>query len=127
MLVDALLTSPGGAGVTYPCFWYEGSDGWKGWKLRFAPTEAGTWKVRFRVRHASGTAMSDQASFDCVVGAATGSCASIPLDPRACATATGRPSTPSGWARKATTASSWTQKINDLFPEMKANGVNYVR
>jgi len=70
--VDAVLTSPSGKTIYWPCFWYDDGAGWTGWKLRFAPTETGTWSYYIYVKHSSGTAQSGARTFKCDPSASKG-------------------------------------------------------
>ena len=47
--VDAIISSPSGRTIKYPCFWSEGNDGWKGWKLRFAPKRQVSGHIRYQL------------------------------------------------------------------------------
>lgn len=127
ILVDALLTSPTGKQVTYPCFWYEGSDGWKGWKLRFAPTETGVWTCKIRAKHDSGETTVGAGTFTCVSSSNSGFITSDPQDSRMFRYMDGTPFHAIGMGSEGYDGVSWSTKIKDLFPEMGANGVNTVR
>lgn len=59
ILVNGILTAPNGATITHPAFWYDSGV----WKLRFAPTMAGTWKVKITAKDSSGTATSSERTF----------------------------------------------------------------
>ena len=80
--VDAILTSPGGSTVEWPCFWYEDSAGATSWKLRFAPTATGQWRYYIRVRYGADTASSETRVFQCGAGARHGFVGINPQDSR---------------------------------------------
>ncbi|NUQ62788.1 MAG: DUF5060 domain-containing protein [Pirellulales bacterium] len=83
--VDGLFQSPDGKSVVTPAFLYQdasrelkdGSErvelvGDRRWKVRFAPTAPGRWRVAIRARNQSGTATSDSLWFEATAPAAHG-------------------------------------------------------
>ncbi|MDO8536603.1 MAG: DUF1080 domain-containing protein, partial [Candidatus Omnitrophota bacterium] len=115
--VDAVITSPNGQIVKYPCFWYEGTDGWKGWKLRFAPTLTGGWSYYITVKHAYGTASSSAKTFTCVNSTGKGFIKVSPSDPRVFEFSDGTPFYPFGVCDSDST----------YMPKIAANGGNFTR
>lgn len=63
------------------------------WKVRFAPTQEGAWRVRVRVRDAGGTALSDPQTFCCVASSDKGFLRVSAIDSRYFQFDNGEPST----------------------------------
>ncbi|MDO8586484.1 MAG: DUF5060 domain-containing protein [Armatimonadota bacterium] len=82
MLVDAVLRSPTGRRITWPCFWHEETGGWRGWMLRFAPTEVGRWHYHIRAVTLMGTLVTCEREFECVSGPKHGFVQVDPTDRR---------------------------------------------
>jgi hypothetical protein len=77
--IDALFTSPSGKKITVPGFLYQGFkseieddlellsyDGKLTWKVRFAPTEIGTYSFIVNAKDKSGKIKSDEKKFECI-------------------------------------------------------------
>ncbi|MBI2844626.1 MAG: DUF11 domain-containing protein [Armatimonadetes bacterium] len=115
--VDAVITSPSGRTVYYPCFWYDNGSGWTGWKLRFAPTETGTWKYYIYVKHSSGAAQSAGRTFSCASSSNHGFVRVRKADPRMFEFTDGTVFYPTGVC-SATTS---------VIPKLAAKGGNFTR
>ncbi|MDO8684361.1 MAG: DUF5060 domain-containing protein [Armatimonadota bacterium] len=125
ILVDAVLTSPSNTTMEWPCFYYEGSDGSKNWKLRFAPPAIGKWNYTIRVKYGSDTVNSAARSFNCVSSAIHGFIEINTNDRRFFRHCDGTSFYPIG-----TDISGYSMgggAAGTAFPKMKANGANYTR
>lgn len=77
--VTATFSSPGGPSLVVPGFFYQGYE-WHGeaddpqlrpvggpqWKVRFSPTQTGSWSVKVTARDRSGTVSLPTKRFDCL-------------------------------------------------------------
>lgn len=128
ILVDALLTKPGQSSpsITYPCFYYENFDGSKGWKLRFSPTEVGTWKYKIRAKHSSGETITSERTFNCTTSSKHGFIRVNPNDTRFFQFSDGTPFHPIGTAVTGY-STDWDDIHETVFSELKANGGNFAR
>ena len=125
ILVDAILRTPDGATIEWPCFWYEGADGSRSWRLRFAPTAAGEWSYHVRVNYGADTVNSDTRTFVCANGSEHGFIEINPKDGRFFRFTDGTSFYPigtdiSGYSMGGSVA-------DEAFPRMKANGANFTR
>lgn len=125
--VDAIFTKPNGSSATWPCFWYEGSDGWKGWKLRFSPTDVGNWSYRIQVKYGSDTVQSALQNFKCVSSNNPGPIRVSASDPRHFEFAAGSPYVPIGTGTEGWDPQGWVSKHKTILPKLSANGANFVR
>lgn len=126
--VDAMLTSPSGRHISWPCFWYEGTDGWKGWKLRFAPTETGIWKIRINASTVVGVLTTGERTFQCVTGSGHGFVQVDPSDRRYYSFTDGSPlyvlgTNLSGYSGDG----GFEGAAAAAFPEMSSRGANFSR
>lgn len=123
ILVDGVLTAPNGTTITHPAFWYDTGV----WKFRYAPTMAGTWKVKIKAQDSSGTAYSSERSFQ--VTDTTSNHGFVQIDSndrRFFRFSDGTSFYPIGCdvsGYSGTSGAAW----DVAFPKMKANGGNYTR
>lgn len=125
ILVDAVITTPSGGSVTWPCFWYQSSDGSTFWKLRYSPTATGQWTVSIRVKYGSDTVSSPSRAFNCVAGSDHGFIEINSNDKRFFRFSDGTSFYPIG-----TDISGYSMggsASGTAFPKMKANGANFTR
>lgn len=123
ILVDAILTSPGGQTMTWPAFYYDSGV----WKLRFSPTETGTWKYKLTVKHSSGDATSPEYSFNCVASSNRGFIRVNPADPRFFQFSDGTPYYPVGCDTTGINGTDWIGQHRDVFSKMSQYGGNFSR
>lgn len=123
--VDGILTTPSGATITHPAFWYDTGV----WKFRYAPNVAGTWKVKIRATDSSGTGYSAERTFQVTDQTTNRGFIKINAsDPRFFQFSDGTPFHPigcdiSGYSSSGTGTTAW----GIAFPKMAANGANYTR
>ena len=82
IVVSGVFTGPGGQVKTVDGFFMKeysldpsgvlNQTGWEGFKLRFAPDQAGTWTYQLSVSDGTGTATDGLRSFECVASAVPG-------------------------------------------------------
>lgn len=124
ILVDGVLTAPNGTTITHPAFWYDSGV----WKLRFAPTMAGTWKVKITAKDSSGTATSPERTFQ--VTDQTNNPGFVRVnqkDKRFFEFSNGTPFHPIGCDISGYSGGSEGTAWEVAFPKMKAYGANYTR
>ncbi|MEN6370719.1 MAG: hypothetical protein ABFD64_01770 [Armatimonadota bacterium] len=126
--VDTVLISPGGRAIEWPCFWYEGSDQWTGWKMRFTPTESGIWSYKLRISYGSDVFETESRSFECCQSGEKGFLSVCPQDSRYFEFSNGELFVPVG-----VDLMGWNGYDNlklaaeDCFPRISANGGNFSR
>lgn len=144
--VDLLIESPSGESLVQPAFFcqdYERQDfprngktvawyypvGAGSWKARFAPTEAGTYTVRARVREKEGHWVSGAAQCVCVPSKRKGYLKADPSDPRFLAFSEGEPFFAIGQnvAFVGETQYINVPKAEAVFEWLAENGANFVR
>ncbi|MEN6371101.1 MAG: DUF5060 domain-containing protein [Armatimonadota bacterium] len=123
ILVNGVFTAPDGSTITHPAFWYDTGA----WKLRFAPTMAGTWKVKITAKDSSGTATSPERTFQVTSQTTNPGFVRINQnDKRFFEFSNSTPFHPIGCdisGYSGGTGTAWGM----AFPKMKAYGANYTR
>lgn len=65
ILVQAVLTTPNGQNKTIDGFLYNNTGGNAIWKIRFTPTEVGTWNYYLKAKNSISTTITTSNSFSC--------------------------------------------------------------
>lgn len=130
--VDALITSPQGEAIVYPCFYFEGdpssNTSWKGWKLRFTPTTSGKWTYKIKAQHSSGDSYSEEKTFSVEDGSSKGF-VKLASNTPFFEFSDGSPYHPLGFGTTGTDGltGSWNSQMSSMFTKMKSNGANATR
>lgn len=130
VLVNAVLTSPDGKTITYPCFWYEDIDGNACWKLRFSPNIAGNWSVKIQVSHSAGSFESASYTFACIKGTRKGFIRISSIDKRQFEFWDGAKSVPYypiGFGLTGYSGTTFSGIAATCFPSFQSNGANFSR
>lgn len=144
--LDVMITDPDGQTITLPAFFaqdYERRDlprdgktvawcyprGSGSWQARFAPSQRGTYTARARLRDASGKAVSDPVTFQCVGSAKPGFLRPGGEDPRFLEFSDGRPFFAIGQNLAFIGSGQYVTvpKAEQIFGRLSANGANFVR
>lgn len=124
ILVDGILTAPNGSSITHPAFWYDSGV----WKFRFAPTMAGTWKVKIRAQDSSGTGYSSERTFQVTDQTTSHGFVRInPTDGRFFEFSDGTLFHPIGCGMSGYSGGYSGAVWDVAFPRMASNGANYTR
>ncbi|MBM3476723.1 MAG: DUF5060 domain-containing protein [Armatimonadetes bacterium] len=145
--VEGRFLAPSGREIVMPGFWClpyrnaseggetftnPGSERWERagepcFKVRFAPTETGTWRYRILARDATGETQSAEATFECVPSEARGFIRVSERNARAFAFDDGSAFVPLGmciaWARRNGPGDTY----DAYFRKLAENGCNAVR
>jgi len=140
--VWAQITTPSGKSIKVPAFWdvdfdYLGQigdygQGWSKydkfvpasdpyWKVRYAPSEIGTYTVKLYATDQSGTTSSSNYQFTCVNSSLKGFI-NVAGDGQRLVYSNGDPFIPMGTSMKDD-----TNLQNTYLPQMQANGMNFIR
>ncbi|NCO39163.1 MAG: hypothetical protein COZ06_34710 [Armatimonadetes bacterium CG_4_10_14_3_um_filter_66_18] len=135
------LTSPGGRHLVIPAFYSQAFErrqldkggrqvawlypvGSPEWKVRFAPTEVGTYTGAVKLRDGAGDVESRAFSFDCVPSESSGFVRVSAQDPRFLEFADGKPFFVLG---QNVAFIKSLGEAEDMFAKLGADGANYVR
>ena len=142
--VDALITSPTGRNIVWPCFYYQTSSKAEKWKLRFAPYEIGSqssgnpWRCTLRLSYCPGETCtqpmrvySDEFTFDCITNTNTktkrGFLKVSTADPKHFEFTDGSPFYPIGFDLTGYSGVNLRELALECLPKFEQNGANYSR
>ena len=131
--VDMLITSPGGAEKTVPCFFYQPVDanvvpiGQPDWRCRYAPESIGTWRYRIRLTDRAGTSQSAPAAFTATGSDSRGFVRVSPTDTRYFEFDDGTPFLAPLVNVESGNPLNGLDRIRASIPKWGKNGVRFVR
>ena len=138
--VTGVFTSPDGALIALPAFYFQdytrqtkdsseglSASGDAGWRLRFAPTQTGRYKLTVTARDKSGTKVaSEPITFECTASADPGFIRRSPDSARYFQFDSGKPYFPIG-ANVCWGGSRATLDYDDWLPRLSDAGCDYFR
>ena len=140
------LVSPSGREIEVPAFWFQGyeqrrvdggtrsrtwlyPDGSARWKVRFAPSEEGSWAAVAVLKDADGELRSGRVAFGCVASTRRGFIRVSQRDPRFLAFDDGTAFFPIGQNLAFIGEQQYVNlaRAGEIFETLTANGANYLR